>query len=335
VVFRSLLSSAPATPQWTSQVSGVTSRLRGVSAASDRVVWASGANGTLLRTADAGQTWRRLSIPGTEKLDFRDIDAVREHVAYAMSIGPGESSRIYKTDDAGAHWDRQFVNQDPRAFYDAMAFWNADRGIAVSDSVDGHFIVLMTRDAGRTWARVSEDALPPALPNEGAFAGSGTNVAVLGRDRVWIGTGAAARARVLRSTDAGRTWSVADTPVASSASSGIFSIAFRDQLHGIVVGGDYRKEADAVDNAAVTSDGGVTWTLVKGLGGFRSVATYAPRSNLPRLIAVGPSGADVSDDDGRSWTAIAGDGFHAFAIAPGGNAGWGVGEGGRIGLLRR
>ena len=38
--------------------------------------------------------------------------------------------------------------------------------------------------------------LPPALPGEGAYAASGTNVAVFGHDHVWIGTTAA---RVLRS----------------------------------------------------------------------------------------------------------------------------------------
>jgi hypothetical protein len=41
----------------------------------------------------------------------------------------------------------------------------------------------------------------------------------------------------------------------------------------------------------------------------------------------------VSIDDGKTWTAVQGDGFHAFAIAPSGTRGWGVGEAGRIGLL--
>ena len=109
---------------WTAQTSGVTARLRGVSAVNERVVWASGADGTILRTADGGQTWQRQSIPGAEKLDFRDIDALSETIAYALSIGAGDASRIYKTTDAGAHWTLQFTNDDPKAFYDAMAFWD-------------------------------------------------------------------------------------------------------------------------------------------------------------------------------------------------------------------
>jgi len=323
---------AAATPHWETQASGVTARLRGVSAASDRVVWASGATGTILRTADGGATWTRQTIPGTERLDFRDIDAISERVAYVLSIGPGNASRIYKTVDAGATWQLQFTNDDPKAFFDAMSFWDADHGLAVSDSVDGHFVIIKTDDGGRTWTRVPGSALPPALPTEGAFTGSGTNIAVLPGGRAWIGTGASTIARVLRTPDAGRTWSVSDTPLAASASAGIFSVAFRDAEQGLVVGGDYRKESDATGTAAITSDGGVTWTAVTGLGGFRSAVVAVPHAPST-LVAVGPSGSDISRDGGRTWTPIEGPGFHAFAMSPSGRVGWGAGENGRIARL--
>ena len=320
-----------AAPTWTDQPSGVTARLRGVSAVSDRVAWASGSAGTVLRTTDGGATWQSMNVPGAEKLDFRDIDAVGEQAAYVLSIGSGESSRIYKTIDGGRTWALQFTNADPKAFFDAMAFWDRDRGIVFSDSVGGQLVILQTGDGGASWSRVPAADLPPALDNEGAFAASGTNVAVYGRDHVWIGTGAAAVARVLRSVDGGRTWTAAATPLAAGPSSGIFSIAFRDADHGIVVGGDYRKENEAIDNAAITSDGGRTWTKVTGLSGFRSVVSYLPGASTPTVIAVGPQGADLSTDDGRTWTVLAGtSGLHTFAFAKQGRAGWGAGEKGRI-----
>ena len=321
-------AQAPA-PKWSPLTSGVTARLRGISAASDRVVWASGSGGTIVRSADGGATWTKLSIPNTEKLDFRDIDAVNDNTAYALSIGPGEQSRIYKTIDAGATWSEQFVNRDPKAFFDAMAFWDADRGVAVSDSVDGQFVILMTRDGGRSWTRVPPASLPPALGNEGFFAASGTNVAVLPPNHVWIGTGAAAQSRVLRSSDGGKTWEIAKTPLASGPSAGIFSIAFSDAKRGIVVGGDYKVEGAAVDNAAITNDGGATWTAVKGLSGFRSAAAYLTRGGAD-IIAIGPLGSDLSHDGGKTWTAIEGPGGHTFSVAPKGKTGFGAGEKGTI-----
>jgi photosystem II stability/assembly factor-like uncharacterized protein len=314
--------------EWQAQPSGVTARLRGISAVSERVAWASGANGTVLRTTDGGATWRPRPVPGAEKLDFRDVDAVSESVAYALSIGPGEASRIYKTTDGGEQWRLQFANTDPKVFLDAMAFWDTDRGIAFSDAVDGQFVILTTSNGGSTWNRIESARLPSALPGEGAFAASGTNVALYGGHDVWIGTTAG---RVLRSSDGGRTWTIAATPLRAGDSAGIFSIAFRDALHGVVVGGDYRKEREAIDNVAVTSDGGGTWKPVKaqGLSGFRSVVAWVP-GMARSLVAVGPSGVDWSSDEGRSWAPIAGDGFDTLGFAGPSRTGWAAGERGHI-----
>ena len=250
-----------------------------------------------------------------------------------MSIGNGPASRIYKTIDAGKTWNQQFKNEDPKAFLDAMSFWDANHGIAFGDSVDKQFYILTTTDGGHTWSRVPATNLPPAQGNEGAFAASGTNIALFGKSYAWIGTGAAAKSRVLRTTDGGRTWRVADTPLASGPSSGIFSIAFRDAKHGVIAGGDYKKESEAVDNLAVTSDGGVTWTLVKGLSGFRSVVAYVPGMKTPALIALGPSGGDYSLDDGRTWQPIDGPGFDTFSFVRGKQLGWGAGAEGKLGKL--
>jgi photosystem II stability/assembly factor-like uncharacterized protein len=318
--------------QWSPLSTGVTARLRGVSAVSDRVAWASGANGTIVRTTDGGATWTALAVPGAAKLDFRDVDAIDDKTAYVLSIGTGELSRIYKTTDAGATWTEQFVNQDPKGFFDAMAFWDAKRGVAVGDSIDGQFVILTTSDGGRTWARVPATALPPALPNEGFFAASGTNVTVLPPNHVWLGTGAASEARVLHSSDGGRTWTLAKTSLAAGPSAGIFSIAFADPTHGIVVGGDYKTEGVAGDNAALTSDGGKTWTLMKGLSGFRSVVAYVP-GNAKGIVAVGPAGTDISHDAGKTWAPVAGAGYHAFSFARRGTIGFGVGEKGTAGKL--
>ena len=319
-------------PRWTLQTSGVTARLRGVSAVSERVAWASGSGSTVLRTTDGGTTWLKLNVTN-EALDFRDVDAIDAQTAYVLSIGTGPASRIYKTTDAGATWTMQFKSDDEKAFLDAMSFWDANNGIVFGDSIDGQFYILLTANGGQTWSRVSTARLPPALQGEGAFAASGTNIALFGKTHAWIGTGAGAKARVLRTTDHGRSWQVSDTPLAAGQSAGIFSIAFRDEKHGVVVGGDYRKEQEAVDNLAVTNDGGVTWKLVKGLSGFRSVVAYVPGRKTPALVALGPSGGDYSLDDGQTWKPIEGRGFDTFSFIPRKATGWGAGAEGALGKL--
>jgi photosystem II stability/assembly factor-like uncharacterized protein len=323
---------AAAAQTWAPQTSGVTVTLRGVSAVDAQTAWVSGSRGTVLRTADGGATWTNVSPTGAEKLDIRDVDAIDRDTAYALSIGNGDQSRIFKTTDAGKSWVTQFVSQDADAFFDAMAFWDGKRGIAFSDSAGGLLRIITTTDGGATWNRVPPQSLPAALDNEGAFAASGTNVAVWGTQHAWIGTGAAATARVLRTSDGGRTWTVAPTPLAAGPTSGIYSIAFRDALHGIVVGGDYSKEAEAVENVAITSDGGVTWQLVRGLGGFRSVVTHLPGGTGRQWLAVGPSGADRSDDDGKTWTPVEVPvrGLHTFSLARTGDVGWAAGGRGLI-----
>ncbi len=335
VVVGTPLGAQLAPPQWTLQPTGVTATFRGVSAASDAVAWASGSRATVLRTADGGQIWQRIPVPdATPNVDFRDVDAVSPDVAYLLGIGSGELSRIYKTTDGGAHWDAQFLNKDAKVFLDAMTFADPDHGMVIGDSIDGRFFVMKTDDGGKTWERIPPEALPAALPNEGACAASGTNIAYIGSD-VWIGTGASTIARVLHSGDRGKTWTVVNTPIPANSSSGIFSIAFRDAKHGVIVGGDYRKETEAVDNVAVTSDGGRTWTLVKdhALSGFRSVVSYVPHTMTPTLIAIGPQGADVSTDDGWTWAPFGAEGFHTFSFSPSGRVGWGAGNRGKVARL--
>ena len=324
-------------PQWTLQKSNVTERLRGVSAVNDRVAWASGSSSTVLRTDDGGATWKRLTVTA-DKLDFRDIDAINERTAYVLAIGNGDASRIYKTTDAGATWTLQFRNTEPQAFYDSMSFWDENHGIVIGDSIAGQFCILITENGGTTWKRIPSETLPAALPNEGAFAASGTNIAVGGRSHAWIATGGGAKSRVLRTSDRGRTWQITDAPLKAGASAGIFSIAFRDARHGMIVGGDYTKEGEATDNLAITKDGGATWSLQKGLSGYRSVVAHVPGSGQRKKawVAIGPSGTDYSVDDGATWQRVDGPGFDTLSFVRSTRrdaVGWAAGNGGSIGKL--
>ncbi|MFL6213098.1 MAG: WD40/YVTN/BNR-like repeat-containing protein [Blastocatellia bacterium] len=325
-----LLAHGTAAAQWRAQQSRTAADLRGLSVVSPWVIWASGTRGTYLRTTDGGATWQAGTVPGAEELDFRDVEAFDANTAYLLSVGKDRQSRIYKTTDGGAHWTLQFTNRLPEAFFDAMAFWDRDHGIAMSDPVNGRFVMVTTDNGGRTWADVPATNIPAAMPGEGGFAASGTCIAAQGQANAWFVTGGAV-ARVFRSNDRGRTWTVAAAPITSGAeSSGVFSIAFTDATRGVIVGGDYRKPNEAGDNVATTSDGGQTWKLSAGQrpAGYRSGAAFvAPLT----LIAVGTSGSDVSTDGGASWTRLDGENYNSVAARKG--VVWAVGPQGRVAKL--
>lgn len=320
--------------RWESQQSGTKIRFRGVSAVSATVAWASGEKGTYARTIDGGQTWQTGVVPDAAELDFRDVDAFDANTAYLLSIGEGEKSRIYKTTDGGTRWTLQFKSTRPTAFFDAMAFWDRDHGIAMSDPVGGRFLIITTADGGATWRETPTEGMPQALDGEGAFAASGTCITVQGKNHVWFGTGGPTGARVFRSADRGRTWQVANTPLMSGKSAGVFSVAFRDARRGVIVGGDYTKERESKDNVAITKDGGQTWTAITGArpNGYRSCVAYVSGAKARTfLLAVGPSGSDYSMDHGASWHSISTEGFHTASFAGSqGAAGWAAGENGRI-----
>jgi photosystem II stability/assembly factor-like uncharacterized protein len=326
------LAGSTASAQWTLQSSGTEADFRGLCAVSSNVAWASGTRGTFARTTDGGNTWRAGVVAGAEALDFRDVDAFDANTAYLLSIGKGESSRIYKTTDGGANWSLQFTNKTAEGFFDAMAFWDRDHGIAMSDPVDGRFLVITTDDGGKTWNPVPARNLPPAIKGEGGFAASGTCITVQGKGNVWIASGGSV-ARVFRSTDRGRTWQVATTPITSGTeSAGIFSIIFKDARRGIIAGGDYRKPEEAVNNVATTTDGGRTWKLARGARppGYRSAVAYVPNS---MLVAVGTSGSDYSIDGGNSWTGLDRENYNSVSFAA--EAGWAAGPRGRIAKFNR
>lgn len=309
--------------QWQKQTVNTKASLRGLSVVNEKVVWASGSGGTFLRTTDGGKSWKVGTVAGAEKLDFRDVEAFDENTAYLLSIGDGENSRIYKTTDGGLSWKLQFKNTNPKAFFDAIAFWDRNNGVAMSDPVDGKYVLISTSD-GENWKPLGTDKMPPAKQGEAAFAASGTCLIVNGKSDIFLVSGGA-DARVFRSNNRGLSWIVSDTPIIKGTpGSGIFSIAMADSKNGVIVGGNYEKPNEITNNLAFTDDGGKTWTLGKGLNGYRSGVTFVDKKTI---IAVGSSGSDISRDGGKAWTNLDKENYNAVQ-AKGKNAIWAVGAGG-------
>lgn len=318
-----------ATGTITEQQSGTTALLQAVSAVDDRVVWVAGHRATWVRTTDGGRTWASGALTGPDStLEFRDVQAVSATTAYLLAAGPGERSRIYKTTDAGRSWELQFINRDSAAFYDCFDFWDATHGIAVSDAVRGKMIVIRTDD-GEHWSAADGDGMPPALEGEGSPAAGGTCLVAGGRTRAWFGT--VPHARVYRSDDRGRRWTAVTTPIVTGEAAGVATLAFRDERHGMALGGRILAPDDRSDSvAAVTRDGGQTWTLVRRPTFSGAVYGAAVVPGMPGyVVAAGPRGLSWTGNDGRAWTHLSDSAYWAVECISG-DACWAVGPGGRI-----
>jgi photosystem II stability/assembly factor-like uncharacterized protein len=358
LIFLAATALAQSKPQ--THPSNTTESLRGASAVSKNIAWASGTHGTYLRTTDAGRTWQPAQVPDATTVDFRAVVAFSADEAFLMSAGPGDQSRIYHTTDAGKTWQRQFTNTNPKGFFDSMVFWDRTHGIVLGDPIPDEsgqpkFELLITID-GKTWTPIPPAQLPPAIEGEGAFAASNTSLAILSSSvipsearnlgvagstaapaststfvipsearnllsagattaagsasppaqpwksgasaprqpseengasapdpNIWFATGGKA-ARVFHSPDRGQSWQVFNTPIIQGQdSTGIFSIAFRDALHGVIAGGDYKHPDQDGPNLAFTNDGGKTWTLSKIFPqAYYSAVAYDRRIRNPK-----------------------------------------------------
>jgi photosystem II stability/assembly factor-like uncharacterized protein len=317
-------------PEFRDQSLPTSGRFQAVSVVDDRIVWIAGVEGAVARSLDGGTHWERLTVPGADSLQFRDVHAVSGATAYLLSAGPGERSRIYRTSDGGASWNLQFVNDIPDAFFDCLAFWDAASGIAFSDAVDGAFVIIRTTD-GSAWQRIPSADLPPAAESEGGFAASGTCVTAVDDSSAWIGTGNASPARVLVTHNRGRTWHAYPTPIVSGEAAGITSVAVWTADTVTVVGGAIGEPGSVADRVARSTDGGQTWSRggVPPFPGAVYGAAYVPASDPPALVAVGPGGAAASVDHGASWALLDSANYWGLGLA-GTSAGWLVGPGGRV-----
>ena len=338
--------AATALPAWrdVSPPGAADRQFRGLAAVSSKVAWLAGTEGTVLRTVDGGKNWADVSPRGLpDTLQFRDVEALDAQRAVALTIGEGTDSRVYRTVNGGRTWT-SFTNPDPKAFYDCIAFFTPSEGIALSDPVDGRFRIARTTDGGLHWSVQSTAGMPAALTGEFAFAASGTCLVTSGSKDAWIASGGGATSRVFHSTDKGRTWAVSSTPVASGPAAGIFSLAVRPftvtvpgaSTSGtavVAVGGDFTAPTGRSRIAAVSVDSR-RWVSSSVMpGGYRSGAAWLP-GTVSSLVAVGPTGSDVSTDAGLTWKAFDAGSFDTVQCAADGGC-WASGAAGHVGVLVR
>lgn len=264
------------TYSWEFVSTGGSSQLFGVDVVEKDVVWAAGEDtAVVVRTVDGGRAWRNVSRHPI-------VDALRLHDVQA------------------------FGRDRAKDLYDGITFFDSRRGLALGDPVGDRFRLLSTTDGGRTWTIAPTDRMPRVENNEAAHA-TGTSLVAIGPRRAWFGTAptAGANSRVFRTRDGGRSWTAAPVPIRVETDNdfGVVSLVFWDLYNGVAIGGGIPPDTGVAEKrsvAAVTRDGGRTWTPAGQLPGFRLNAVRVP-NRAKTAVAVGPTGSDVTTDGGRTW----------------------------------
>ncbi|MGA8528565.1 MAG: hypothetical protein WB622_02555 [Acidobacteriaceae bacterium] len=331
---------------WVLERSGTTAGLRGIHAVGGGVAWASGTNGTVLRTEDGGYEWQSCAMPpGAEKLDFRGIWAWDDNTAIVISSGPGDASRLYKTTDGCSSWKLVFTDPDKDGFFDAVVFSSRQHGYLLGDPVGGRFAFFTTADGGETWSRSRAEGLNAGSDAKGAFAASNSSLLGSSGEPVGFGTGGAwyysqayGGAIALPMKPGTRIkmteqWGRVSVPLVKDGdAAGIFSLGWHggDVVgHGftlVAVGGDYTEPNDSAGTAAWSADGGKTWTAAaKPPHGYRSAVGWD--SGAKAWVTAGTNGSDISYDDGKTWVNLDDGNWNARSLP------WIVGPNGRIAKL--
>ena len=253
---------------------------------------------------------------GDSLLHFRSIATTKEAV-FVLSIGnPAVLYKIGFNGSEATNIEEVYNEKGDNVFYDSMKFWNENEGIAIGDPVENCMSIIITRDGGNTWEKLSCENLPKVERGEAAFAASNSNIAIFG-DNAWVATGGR-KSRVMHTADKGKTWTVYDTPIVQGkAMTGIFSIDFLDENNGIIFGGNWEDKPFNEGNKAITKNGGKTWKLIANgkKPGYCSSAKYVPGTQGQGIVAVSSLGIFYSGDGGKNWKELSKEGFFAIEFA--------------------
>jgi photosystem II stability/assembly factor-like uncharacterized protein len=287
----------------------VTASFRGLTVVNDRVAWVSGNEGWVGITTDGGNTWNFNQVNNFETSDFRSIYAFNDR--HAVIANAGSPANILITSDGGKNWKTVYTNSHKDAFFDGIDFLDSKEGIIYGDPIDGKMLLLRTMDGGLTWTEIK--SAPVLEKGEASFAASGTGIRCSNKNQIIISTGGTV-SRLWLSKNKGQDWTSLAAPIMQGESStGIFSFIQNNKVL-IIVGGDYLKDSLTLRHNYYSLDKGKSWlTPAAATRGYRECVEAIDKSIV---VAVGPTGADISDDNGIHWKPLSNErGLHVIRKA--------------------
>jgi len=303
--------------QWQSIGSGISTNPRdifSISAVNKDVIWAVAYNPfgnscyDYTVSVDGGVTWNSGLLSDTIGNYYPgNIHAINDQVAWIIMISlPNQGKiKIFKTSNSGLSWQEQTGEFNNEGFaFAAMHFFNSNEGIGFGSPGTGAAAVdsmriYRTNDGGNIWTRIPAVTLPAPLSAEGVWVYGNNHYDAKG-DTLWFFT---RKSRVFRTTDKGETWAAFDAGISGNSNyPGISSIAFQNSMQGIVT-------TYAPSRAAITSDGGETWTqLTIPPTPNEADIEYVPGTYATYIITKGflnrgtTSQYLITDDGGSTWT---------------------------------
>jgi photosystem II stability/assembly factor-like uncharacterized protein len=302
---------------------------RGMSVADKHAIWVSGSKGWIGRTANGGKDWTFKQVPGYETCDFRSLYAFDSNTVVIANAG--SPAYILRTTDGGTTWKQVYKNTDSAAFIDGIGFWNKKDGIIYGDPINGRMLLLSTKDGGKSWQECKNR--PILGKGEASFAASGTTINCFNNKTVVVAIGGK-NSKLLISNDRCQHWQSKSTPMlATSESTGIFSFMTSDNTkHWLIAGGDYKHDSVKTANFFYSLDKGETWLApATTTRGYRECLA----NKTSTMFAVGPSGIDISTDDGINWKALSDEkGFHVIKPSKDNNFMFLAGSNGKLAIMK-
>jgi len=261
----------------------------------------------IYKSTDAGQTWAHLGLREGQQIPALVVDPRDPNHLFAAVLGhpygPNEQRGVFASTDGGQNWQKVlYVDENTGASDIAMdpsnpeilyaSLWEARQGPwEFGNTYAGtHGGIFKSTDAGKTWHKLTQ-GLPEV---EQAYV----EIAPSEPHRLYAAVASGRTVGIFRSDDAGENWhrATTDPRPATRIGGGDLPVPRVDP-----------KDADTLYSASIvtwrSTDGGQTWTALKGAPGGDDYQNIWINPNNPDIILlVGDQGALVSANRGRTWS---------------------------------
>ncbi|HMC71014.1 MAG TPA: hypothetical protein VKJ07_17790, partial [Mycobacteriales bacterium] len=257
------------------------------------------------KSTDAGATWTHAGLDDTGRIGRVIIHPADANVVYVCAAGrltgPQQERGVFKTTDAGQHWERiLFADpntgcsglamdpKDPNVLFAGM--WQVEMHTWAELSGGPGSALYASRDAGKTWKKVDHAGLPksPLGKIDVAIAPTDSN-------RVYALIQTADQGSLWRSDDGGAAWKVVSWDRGLVGRAGYYirlGVSTGDANELIVMNSSMHR----------STDGGVTFAPGNGCGDCHDI-WWDPK-NPDRYVLTHDGGMTITADHARTSSRV-------------------------------